>query len=236
MKKQLVISTFYIVSACGAFLALPTHSAEATTCRTNSLVHQGDTLARIGARHVVSSYWQLAKVSDIHNPNPSLPRQRLCILTGPLSEGPVSTNQERGSADKSSAPIAIPPGYHAWGPVPDFPSDPYWQSHGQCTWWAAIRRMDENFLDLGTYAYQWAYNAPGRGFRTGYTPTVGATVVFQRGVLGASSWGGHVGHVEAVYSNGSFLISEMNFYANGGGWDRVSYRVIPVVPGVSFIY
>jgi hypothetical protein len=128
-----------------------------------------------------------------------------------------------------------PPGYHAFGPVRDFRGDPYWRSRGQCTWWAATRRLDENFLHLGTVAYQWAYNAPRQGFSTGSVPRVGATVVFQPWVQGA--WGGgHVGHVEAVYSGGWFLISEMNFHWNGGGWDRVNYRYAHVGAGVSFIY
>lgn len=129
-----------------------------------------------------------------------------------------------------------PAGYHSFGPVRDFRGDPYSRNRGQCVWWAEIKRLDERFFGLGTYAYQWAANAPKHGFKTGTTPRVGATVVFQRGVAGASRWGGHVGHVEVVYRGGWFLISEMNFYAHGGGWDRVDYRYVHVGPGISFIY
>jgi surface antigen len=120
--------------------------------------------------------------------------------------------------------------------VPDFRGDPYSSSWGQCVWWAAIKRLDERFKNLGGLAYQWAANAARHGFKTGTTPRVGATVIFQRGVDGASWWGGHAAHVEKLYSGGWFLISEMNFYAHGGGWDRVSYRYVHVGPGVSFIY
>ena len=35
---------------------------------------------------------------------------------------------------------------------------------------------------------------------------------------------------------GWFLISEMNFYWNGGGWGRVDYRFAHSGPGVYFIY
>ncbi len=126
--------------------------------------------------------------------------------------------------------------YKAFGPVPDFRGDPYSSSWGQCVWWAAIKRLDERFKNLGGLAYQWAANAARHGFKTGTTPRVGATVIFQRGVDGASWWGGHAAHVEKLYSGGWFLISEMNFYAHGGGWDRVSYRYVHVGPGVSFIY
>ncbi len=129
-----------------------------------------------------------------------------------------------------------PVGYHAFGPVHDFAGDPYSRNLGQCVWWPETQRLDEKFVGLGTYAYQWAANAPKHGFKTGTVPVVGSTVVFQRGVAGASSWAGHVAHVEVVYSGGWFLVSEMNFYAHGGGWDRVSYRYVHVGAGISFIY
>jgi surface antigen len=105
---------------------------------------------------------------------------------------------------------------------------------GYCTWYAQYRRQDERLMVLGNAA-QWAWNAGAHGLRTGSVPAVGATVVFQPGVLGASSLG-HVGHVEAVYSGGWFLISEMNMHWNGGGFGRVSFRYIHTMPGVSFIY
>jgi hypothetical protein len=44
-----------------------------------------------------------------------------------------------------------------------------------------------------------------------------------------------VAHVEAVYPGGWFLVSEMNFYANGGGWRRVDYRFAHAGAGVWFI-
>jgi hypothetical protein len=55
--------------------------------------------------------------------------------------------------------------------------------------------------------------------------------VFWPGGDGASSIG-HVAYVEAVgpaagVPAGQFKQSEMNFDANGGGWDRVSYRILP---------
>jgi hypothetical protein len=45
-----------------------------------------------------------------------------------------------------------------------------------------------------------------------------------------------VAHVEAVYPGGWFLVSEMNFYVNGGGWARVDYRFAHVGGGVVFIF
>ena len=104
---------------------------------------------------------------------------------------------------------------------------------GQCTWGAAYFAHD-NVAWLGN-AKDWLWNAQRRGMPTGYAPSAGATVVFQPYVQGASGLG-HVAHVVAVYSNGWFLIEEMNFYWNGGGWGTVSYRYAHTGSGVSFIY
>jgi surface antigen len=126
-----------------------------------------------------------------------------------------------------------PPGHPAYA-LPDYAGDPNARYYGYCTWYAQYRRPSERLIALGN-AWQWTYNAPSHGLRVGYSPAVGATVVFQPGVFGAGS-GGHVGHVEAVYTGGWFMISEMNMAWNGGGWGRVSFRYVHVAPGVSFIY
>ncbi len=114
------------------------------------------------------------------------------------------------------------------------PGGAYSGYFGTCTWYAWYRHQNEPLMQLGS-AGQWAYNARSHGLRTGSVPVVGATVVFQGGVQGADP-AGHAGHVEAVYGNGWFLISEMNFYWNGGGWGRVDYRYVHTGWGVSFIY
>lgn len=100
-------------------------------------------------------------------------------------------------------------------------------SYGQCTWYVASRRC---IPWLGN-AKDWYYNAQPYGFPEGHMPQVGAVVVFWPGGDGASSVG-HVAYVEAVgpaagVPPGYFKLSEMNFAGNGGGWDRVSYRVLP---------
>ncbi|MFI5271842.1 MAG: CHAP domain-containing protein [Ktedonobacterales bacterium] len=110
----------------------------------------------------------------------------------------------------------------------------YWWAFGQCTWWAQYKKQNENLTRMGSARY-WAAGAAARGYRVGGSPVAGATVVFQAGVQGAGG-DGHVAHVEAVYPSGWFLVSEMNFYANGGGWGRVDYRYAHTGWGVSFIY
>lgn len=102
---------------------------------------------------------------------------------------------------------------------------------GQCTWGAQQLRLDENLSGLGN-AGQWLRNAERRGLPTGYTPRVGATVVFAPGVDGAS-WLGHVGHVVAIGSGGRFEIEAMN---DAAGWGRYAFRWVQMRAGVSFIY
>ncbi len=136
-----------------------------------------------------------------------------------------------------------PGGIGPWTPVPghpsygmsDFSGDPYSAYFGVCTWWAWYTRRDEPQLGTLGMAYQWIANARAKGMRTGYSPAVGATAVFQPGVQGAGG-GGHVGHVVQILSGGWFVISEMNFTWNGGGWGRVDYRYVHTGSGVAFIY
>ena len=129
-------------------------------------------------------------------------------------------------------PYMFVPGHPAFG-MSD-PSGYYWWAFGQCTWWAQYKRQDENLTHLGNALY-WATGAAQRGLRVGTVPVAGATVVLQPGWQGAGG-DGHVAHVEAVYPDGWFLVSEMNYYWNGGGWGRVDYRYMHTGPGISFIY
>lgn len=89
-----------------------------------------------------------------------------------------------------------------------------------CAWWG--RELNPH------YAF-------GGGLWGQTKPRVGATVRYAPGVLGAGS-GGHVGHVVAVYSNGWFLSSEMNFYWRGGGAGKVVFRFVHPQGGVTFVY
>jgi surface antigen len=114
----------------------------------------------------------------------------------------------------------------------DFAGDRYSSVFGVCNWYAWYRRQDRGFL---SNAAGWTSAARARGIPTGSAPAAGATAVFAPGVQGAGG-GGHVAHVERVLGGGWFIVSEMNFYFNGGGWGRVSYRYAHSGPGVSFVY
>lgn len=104
---------------------------------------------------------------------------------------------------------------------------------GYCTWWASHKRA----IPWHGLAYQWWSMARAYGFAEGSTPRVGAIMVMAAGAAGASAGSGHVAYVEAVNADGSFLISEMNWYGAGGGWGKVDYRTITSMAGIlGFIY
>ncbi len=126
-----------------------------------------------------------------------------------------------------------PPGYNSFAVTEPSP-DPWASSWGQCTWWAQYKRQDEDFSGFGN-AMSWDENARARGYTVTSTAAANATVVFEPGVQGASSQG-HVSHVEKILTGGWVLVSEMNFYWNGGGFARVNYRYIHVGAGVWFIH
>jgi len=104
-------------------------------------------------------------------------------------------------------------------------------SYGYCTWWVAHKRP----VPWRGNAYQWWWNARAFGFAEGPTPRAGSIMVM--GISGSSPQG-HVAYVESVNPNGSFLVSEMNWWGvPGGGWNRVDYRTVTSIQDVlGFIY
>lgn len=110
-------------------------------------------------------------------------------------------------------------------PAESVPDDGF--PYGQCTYYVASRRV----VTWAGNAGVWFYAA--NGIRPeGHVAVAGAIVVFHTG------WFGHVAFVESVNPDGSFVVSEMNYWANGGGWGRVDHRVIAADdPGITgFIY
>ena len=87
--------------------------------------------------------------------------------------------------------------------------------YGECTYFVALHR---NVTWAGN---AWSWFEAANGIRPeGHVPVAGAIVVFHTG------WFGHVAIVDSVNPDGSFVIAEMNFYGNGGGWGRVDHRTI----------
>ena len=104
-------------------------------------------------------------------------------------------------------------------------------TYGYCTWWVAHKR----YIPWRGNAAQWWWNARPFGYAEGSTPRPGAIMVM--GVSGTSPQG-HVGYVESTNPDGSFVVSEMNWWGvPGGGWGRVDYRTVTSMGGIlGFIY
>jgi surface antigen/LysM repeat protein len=134
------------------------------------------------------------------------PRPTGSYLQVPLSAAPSGALVGRYF---SRAPGGVPSISEAHTSVPDgFP-------YGQCTYYAALKR---NVTWAGNAG--WWFEAANGIRPEGHVPVAGALVIFHTG------WFGHVAYVEKVNPDGSFLISEMNYYGNGGGWGRVDHRTI----------
>jgi LysM repeat protein len=126
-------------------------------------------------------------------------------LQVPLNRAPIGSLIASYFVDTVGGVPAVP----ATTPLKDnFP-------YGQCTYYVASRRA----VNWGGNAGDWWWTA--RAFRPeGQVPVQGAIVVFNIG------WVGHVAYVEHVNLDGTFIVSEMNYHADGGGWGRVDERPI----------
>jgi surface antigen len=102
---------------------------------------------------------------------------------------------------------------------------------GNCTWYAWERRLEMGRpLPSGALgnAAQWNSSLGAMGYRVDSVPEVGA--IFQNG-----GGYGHVGIVEAINSDGSIEVSEMNNYS-GGGYNGINGRTIPAGQVGTFNY
>jgi surface antigen len=83
------------------------------------------------------------------------------------------------------------------------------QGRGECTDWGLYRRPDLAGVVSGN-AQNWTAGARAAGRVVSKTPTQGALMVLQGGVMGAGASTGHVAYVESVNAT-SFVISEQNW-------------------------
>jgi surface antigen len=119
--------------------------------------------------------------------------------------------------------------YHAYQTRSDIYD--YATSHGVPLGGVASSAYYGGYPDYTWNAWHWLGNAQEAGIPTGDRPIAGALVVFPRGYGGSAV--GHVGYVERVNGNGSYVVSEMNW----NGDPNVSERLVPRgVPGVGFVY
>lgn len=118
---------------------------------------------------------------------------------------------------------------YSFGLTPIYRSNAY--DYGWCTWHAANRRSQSGRpipSNLGN-AITWLGGARAAGLPTGTEPRSGS-VLYHMNIRGL----GHVAYVESVNSDGSFLVSDMNYPS----WGRVTYRTVPASETSSyrFIY
>ena len=136
-------------------------------------------------------------------------------FTASQDAGATPSGQGATQAAAPAAPQEIPHSHSAYNHFP-------W---GQCTYYVASRRN----IPWNGDAWMWFGNARASGYATGFSPRAGAIMVTWE-----SRWYGHVAVVEAVYGDGSYLISEMNYRGLGIVDQR---RIIPgQVPLIGFIY
>jgi len=107
---------------------------------------------------------------------------------------------------------------------------------GQCTYWANSRyhALTGHWVPWNGNADQWVAGARSAHWTVSQTPHVPSIIVLMPGVQGASSYG-HVAVVESASGN-TVHTSNMNWYANGGGWDKVSYVDFTIGSGVYFVW
>ena len=107
-------------------------------------------------------------------------------------------------------------------------------AYGNCTRYAYDRRIELG-LAVGTNwgnATSWSWyatNDPLSRFTVNNVPGRGAIIQNGGGY-------GHVGIVEQVKSNGDVVVSEMNAYVAGGGWNVVNGRIIPASQARYYAY
>jgi surface antigen len=131
--------------------------------------------------------------------------------------------QQTDGYDPGSDGVYVTGSPHAW---------PY----GVCTYWANYRyhQITGNWVTWTGNAYQWAEGAKLAGWNVSSTPHAPSIIVLAPGVQGASGYG-HVAVVESVNGNSAYT-SNMNWYANGGGYGIKSYYTFTAGYGVTFIW
>jgi len=234
-----------------------------TTIRTYVTV-EGDSVSSLAIKFGITSntiMWSNGLYSDSLSPGTTLlipPRNG--VIYKVVSGDTVASIASKYSADqsqiiafnnleiKSLVPgqtIFVPDGtvpvvtnnvnYSAYGFLPQYGDNGY--TFGYCTWYVASRiSVPRNWGNANT----WAYYARYSGWTVSSIPVAGA--IFQT----TAGYDGHVGIVEAVYSNGTILVSEMNGYGvgyldrgltkPGGGWYIVDWRITSASAFPNYIY
>lgn len=109
---------------------------------------------------------------------------------------------------------------------------------GQCTYWANLRyhQLTGFWVPWTGNADQWVAGARvAKGWNVSGTPHVPSIIVMMPYVQGASGFG-HVAVVESINADGSVHTSNMNWFDNGGGWDKESFVDFTPGSGIYFVW
>ena len=232
MRQACAGSALVAVFGLSAGTGTASHVFAATQNR-----HQAET----ASASIAASFFTDSAPSHEQRATAMILAQSKLQATAVIAPSPSRTTSKRarhavaGSKAVTAAAPATPaaPAAAPAGPVLAPAGNSAGYAFGYCTWWVSHKR----FIPWHGLAYQWWSLARAYGFAEGSTPRVGAVMVMAAGVAGASASSGHVAYVEAVNPDGSFLISEMNWYGAGGGWGKVDYRTITSMWGIlGFIY
>ena len=189
--------------------------------------NSGDTVASVAAKFGVPLTTVLA-YNQLASPGLLSPGTKL-MLPG-ASETPVNWLPPPPPPAPTPAPAQPAPQTYSGGTISGgstYSGGGGWPNHfyfGNCTWYVA------NIVYIPWFgnANQWFANARPYGYAEGYTPRVNSIMVTDE------SYYGHVAWVTAVYPDGSWQVTEMNYI----GFDEVDSRHIypGQVPLIGFIY
>lgn len=109
---------------------------------------------------------------------------------------------------------------------------------GNCTWYAYQHRalIGKPIGSFWGNANMWDDSARASGYTVNNTPAVGAIAQWEAYAGAGVTYAGHVGVVQSVNADGTVTIVEMNYYGNGGGFNRISQRTISAGEPSSYIH
>ncbi|UDI79166.1 LysM peptidoglycan-binding domain-containing protein [Staphylococcus taiwanensis] len=175
------------------------HNSSANQSSSTYTVQYGDSLSLIASKYN-TTYQHIMRLNGLSNFF-IYPGQKLRVS----GSAPANSYGTRSVQSNYYSPVFNHRNLYDWG---------------QCTWHVFNRRAAIG-KGISTYwwnANNWANAAARDGYRIDYNPTVGSIAQSSAGYYG------HVAFVERVNSNGSILVSEMNFSASPG---ILTYRTIP---------
>jgi surface antigen len=108
---------------------------------------------------------------------------------------------------------------------------------GDCTYWANYRyhQLSGHWVSWIGNPDQWVVGARAAGWYVSTQPHIHSIIVLMPHVQLAGPYGS-VGVVESIISNAVVHTSLMNWYNDGGGWDKLSFYDFNVGTGVYFIW